>query len=114
MWDELDVNKNKALVDAKNKDLIKPTLGQRLSNFFTSQAKRRENAKIEAKQREKKQLKTLKKVGGIVGTGIVKGVTLKLGKSIKDWYEKIKQKEEKESIRYLKINSKVSKQKKRK
>ena len=55
-WDELDVNKNKALVETKNPDLVKPTLGQRLSNFFTSQAKRREKAKIESKQKREARI----------------------------------------------------------
>lgn len=89
MWDELEVNKNKALVDAKNNNLIKPTLGQRLSNFFSSQAKRREKAKVEAKQKREKRIEDIKNVGGIIGTGVVNGVT-KVKTSIKEWYKNIK------------------------
>ena len=101
MWDQLDVNKNKALADTKNKDLIKPTLGQRLSNFFSSQAKRREKAKAEAKQKREDRIKALKEFGGIVGTGIVTGAKAvgrgiasgakTVGRTVKEWYETSKE-----------------------
>ena len=88
-WDELDVNKNKALVDA-NKDLVKPTLRQRMSNFFTSKAKRRELAKEEAKKKREERIEKIKEVAGLVGTGIVTGVS-KAKESIKDWNERRKE-----------------------
>jgi len=88
-WDELDINKNQALVDAK-KDLIKPTLRQRMSNFFTSKAKRREQAKKEAKKKREERVEKIKEVAGLVGTGIVSGVkTAK--ENLKDWNERRKE-----------------------
>ena len=90
-WDELDVNKNKALVETKNPDLVKPTLGQRLSNFFTSQAKRREKAKIESKQKREARIESIKEKVGSIGTGIV-GIASGAKKKIKDWHENNKQK----------------------
>lgn len=88
-WDELDINKNKALLDAK-KDLVKPTLRQRISNFFTNKAKRRELAKEEAKKKREERVEKIKEVAGMVGTGIVTGVS-KAKESIRDWNERRKE-----------------------
>ena len=88
-WDELDINKNQALVDAK-KDLVKPTLRQRMSNFFTSKAKRRELAKEEAKKKREERIEKIKEVAGLVETGIVTGVS-NAKESIKAWNERRKE-----------------------
>lgn len=88
-WDELDINKNKALANAK-KDLVKPTLRQRMSNFFTNRAKRKELAKEEAKKKREERIEKVKAAAGMVGTAIVSGArTAK--ENVKAWNERRKQ-----------------------
>ncbi len=71
VWDELDINKKQALIETKNKDLVKPTLAQRLSNFFTGQGKRMEKAKTEIKAKTEERIEDFKAFSKNVGMGIV-------------------------------------------
>ena len=107
-WDELDVKKNQALVDTKKKDLVKPTLGQRLSNFFAGRAKRREKAKIEAKNKREAAIKGIKEFGGFVGTSVANFVVGTKEKVV-DWFaEKKQQRQEKNNALYESLSKKLS------
>ena len=88
-WDELDVKKNKALVEVK-KDIVKPTFKQKMINFFNSKSKRKEMAKEEMKKKGGAALGKVAGFFGGIGTGIAKKVS-DAKESIKAWDEKRKQ-----------------------
>ncbi len=88
--DELGVNKNKEVAEA-NKDAVKPGFFQRLSNFFTSPAKRKEIAEKEAEKKSDETIETLKARGGFDGKSIT-GVKDFFKGKISTWRENRKQK----------------------
>ena len=89
-WDELGVNKNNEVAEA-NKDAVKPGFFQRLSNFFTSPAKRKEIAEKEAEKKGDETIETLKNRGGFDGKSIT-GVKDFFKGKISTWRENRKQK----------------------
>lgn len=89
-WDELEVNKNTEIAEA-NKDIVKPGFFQRVSNFFTSPAKRKAIAEAEAKKKGDETIETLKAKGGFDGKSIT-GVKDFFKGKISTWRENRKQK----------------------
>lgn len=88
-WNELGVNKDKEVVEA-NKNVVRPGFFQRLSNFLTSPAKRKEIAEKEAIKKGDETIETLKNKGGFDGKSVTGIKDFFKGKII-EWNEKRKQ-----------------------